>query len=74
MDIKLRDEFISQWKKYFGKSELPITFFYRNERGDVPAANPGKKWSCLICELGQVRKGESLAWNGKSLMCGGSKR
>ncbi len=74
MNPELKKDFLTKWEKYFGSHELPITFFYVKDKGNIPAADPGKKWSCLICELAQVRKGQSLAWNGKNLMCGGSKR
>ncbi|HTX88393.1 MAG TPA: DUF169 domain-containing protein [Bacteroidales bacterium] len=69
-----KQEFLSQWEKYFGSRELPVAFFYTKDRGDIPAARQDKPWSCLICELAQVRKGESLAWNEKNLKCGGSMR
>jgi hypothetical protein len=74
MDQNLKIDFLAKWEKYFGKSELPIVFFYVKDRGNIPPADSGKKWSCLICELSQVRNGESLAWHDKNLMCGGSKR
>jgi len=74
MDPKLKTGFLEKWAKYFGKAELPIVFFYSKEKKDVPLAEPTGGWSCIICELASVRKGESLAYQEDNLLCGGSKR
>lgn len=74
MDQKFKNKFLEKWAKYFGKSELPITFFYVEDQGDVDRANIPDGQSCIVCELGLVRKGRPLAWNVKSLGCGGSRR
>jgi len=74
MNIELRDHFIAQWEKYFGKAELPVTFFFSDDVNDtyvVPAKN---EWSCFICDLARVRKGDNLLFNKASLGCGGARR
>ena len=74
MNQKLKTTFLIKWNKYFGDSELPITFFYLDNPGDVARANlPGKR-SCIVCELALVRKGTPLAWNVQTLGCGGARR
>jgi hypothetical protein len=73
MDPSVKKEFLLKWKNYFGKADLPIVFFY----SDLPAgtlAKQDKEWSCIICELARVRKGESLSYNETNLRCGGSRR
>ena len=74
MDLTFRNNFLQKWARYFGDSELPITFFYVDDPGDIARANIPDKHNCIVCELALVRKGCSLAWNGKSLGCGGAKR
>jgi uncharacterized protein (DUF169 family) len=74
MDITFRDHFISQWRKYFNNAELPVTFYYTDDPGEATIMPSTVKWSCLICELQKVRKGQSLAFNAESLKCGGAKR
>lgn len=74
MDITFKDHFITQWKKYFNNTDLPITFYYTNDPGDSTVLPSSVKWSCLICELQKVRNGQSLAFNSESLKCGGAKR
>ncbi|MCX6266218.1 MAG: DUF169 domain-containing protein [Bacteroidetes bacterium] len=74
MDISFRNSFLEKWSKYFGDSELPITFFYVDDPGDVARANLPKGHSCIVCELAIVRKGCPLAWNVQSLGCGGARR
>jgi uncharacterized protein (DUF169 family) len=74
MDIEFRDHFISQWKKYFGNSELPVTFFYTEGDGGAEQAPRSRGRSCLICDLSKVRNGMSVAYNGESLGCAGARR
>ena len=74
MDRELKNRFISLWKKYFGNSELPITFFYTDGTGGAETADKPERWNCIICELSKVRKGRSLFFNGGTLGCGGSRR
>ncbi|MEE4197400.1 MAG: DUF169 domain-containing protein [Bacteroidales bacterium] len=74
MNLKIRDHFIAQWKKYFGEAELPITFYYSDQKHtqDLVAAKKGR--SCFICDLGPVRRGKNLVFNHSSLACGGARR
>lgn len=65
---------MKQWAKYFPDSDLPITCYFSADLKDVKKAVPAKDWRCLICELSRVVKGESLAYNAESLVCGGAKR
>jgi hypothetical protein len=74
MDINFRNLFLEKWSKYFGACELPITFFYVEDPGEVDRANLPDGHSCIVCELAIVRKGRPLAWNVQSLGCGGSRR
>lgn len=74
MEKAIKDRFHISWKKYFGDSELPIAFYYSESDGGASKADVSKGWSCLICELAKVRKGESIYFNKESLKCGGSQR
>ncbi len=73
MNITFRNLFLEKWAKYFGDSELPITFFYVDDPGEVDRANLPDGHKCIVCELAIVRKGKPLAWNVKSLGCGGAR-
>jgi uncharacterized protein (DUF169 family) len=74
MDIKIRDHFIGQWKKYFNNAELPITFYYTDNPVNATFFQSSGKRNCLICELKKVRSGESLAFNSNAITCSGAKR
>jgi len=74
MDIKIRNHFIKQWKRYFNNTDLPIGFYYTDTPSKSTIVSSSGKWRCLICELKKVRNGESLAFNSTSLKCGGAKR
>jgi len=59
MDQSLKKEFTANWKKYFGNSELPITFYYSSQK--IEAENPeAKRYHCIICDLKSVRRGKCL--------------
>jgi uncharacterized protein (DUF169 family) len=74
MDLQFKNTFLQKWATYFGDSDLPITFFYVEDPGEVDRANLPKGHSCIVCELAIVRKGRPLAWNVQSLGCGGARR
>jgi len=74
MEKVLRNKFSELWSKYFGNSDLPITFWFSDNSSNAEVVAPSKDWSCLICELAKVRKGQSFAYNAESITCGGAKR
>lgn len=74
MDIRERDHFIRQWKKYFNNADLPLIFYYSDKPANASIVASSGKWNCLICELKKVRNGESLAFNSAAIKCGGAKR
>jgi uncharacterized protein (DUF169 family) len=74
MQNELRDKFVSLWGKYFGKAELPITFYYSREYRGAEKVTKSRGRSCLICELAKVRNGRSLAYDADSVTCAGAKR
>jgi uncharacterized protein (DUF169 family) len=77
MDTSIKDKFTAQWQKYFGDTELPITFYYTDEAGHAEMAKEAPKppaRRCIIAELFQVRKGKSLCYSGNTVGCFGGKR
>ena len=74
MDTKLKNRFLKLWEQYFGKADLPITFYYTDNAPDLEIAAKPKGWRCFIGELAKVRKGQSLVFSEESVSCGGGKR
>ncbi len=74
MDIKIKERFVKLWNKYFNGAELPITFYYTDERGSIQEPKPTSGHRCVICDLSSVRKGKSLCLSADSTGCGGGKR
>jgi uncharacterized protein (DUF169 family) len=74
MDMNLKNDFLARWERFFPGAELPFVFFWSNDLHGAQAAQRTKEWSCIICELAQVRKGKSLAFEGEALACAGAKR
>ena len=73
MDLDLKERFASRWRRYFAGAELPIVFWYTDERDQAEMPRP-KGQHCLICQLAQVRKGTPLQFDAKAVPCGGGKR
>lgn len=74
MEKELKERFMVLWKKYFGDSGLPLTFYYTKDEGGAVRAEKPKGQSCLICELNRVINGEALLYNKSNLACGGARR
>jgi uncharacterized protein (DUF169 family) len=74
MDMQLKEGFLEGWEKYFNGTNLPITFYYSNEAGNLEVVKPPSGHQCFIDDLSRVRKGVSLSFNANSMGCPGGKR
>jgi len=74
MDMKLKEDFITSWRKYFNNAELPITFYYTDEKDRAEFAGPESTARCIVGALKKVREGESFTFNDESVRCPGGKR
>jgi len=74
MDIKLREDFIVLWKRFFGEAELPIAFYYTNEEGHAELVKPGTVSRCVIAALSLAREGRALCFDAESIGCLGGQR
>jgi uncharacterized protein (DUF169 family) len=69
MDVRLRDEFIRLWGKYFNDAELPIAFYYTDE-----PVQPASETRCIIPALARARKGGAVVLSAESVQCWGGRR
>jgi len=74
MDMRLKEEFLKGWDRYFGGAELPITCWYTDDEGAANPAGPAKEHRCLIADLAKIRKGESARFDVAAIGCAGGKR
>jgi len=74
MDLKIKEEFLRLWRKYFKTAELPFTFYYSDNEEGAELVQPPKAHQCIIAPLAKVRKGDSLCFGSDSIGCGGGKR
>jgi len=76
VDLKIKDIFAEKWGRFFPGAELPITFYFTDDPGDIPLspALDGEDWQCFICQLGRVRQGQAAAFGVEAIGCGGAKR
>ncbi len=74
MDMNFTALFLKRWVRYFGKAELPITFFYTDQAGEEDLADTQNVSRCLICNLNRVREGHAFVYTTNSPGCTGGKR
>jgi hypothetical protein len=74
MDTRLKEDFLSRWRKYFGSAELPITCWYTDDEGAADRAEPAKGHRCFLADLAKIRMGESLRFDVDTIGCSGGKR
>ncbi|OPY71186.1 MAG: hypothetical protein A4E62_01430 [Syntrophorhabdus sp. PtaU1.Bin002] len=75
MDMIMQERFMKLWAQYFGKTELPIVFWYTDDPGGVEKIRPPRaEHKCVIAELAKARKGTSIALNVTAIGCFGGKR
>jgi len=74
VDQKLKEDFIVLWKKFFGEAELPITFYYTDEKGHAELVKPGSVHRCVIAAMQLVRDGRALCFDSESVGCFGGRR
>jgi Uncharacterised ArCR, COG2043 len=74
MDMKLKDNFLRMWKRYFKTAELPIVFYYAEDDKQATAAKAAKGHRCIIGDLGRVRHGTSMKFDAETIGCGGGLR
>jgi hypothetical protein len=70
----LKELFIEHWRKYFGNTALPITFYYTDTPGDTQLVRVSEGQHCLIGDLNAAQEGKSLCFDTKSIACFGGKR
>jgi hypothetical protein len=74
MDMTTKQNFMALWEKYFNKAELPITFYYTDEKKCASWTNAGSKFNCIIKLLLNVREGNTMCFSAESELCRGARR
>ena len=74
MDLTIRDKFLKLWRKYFDGAELPITFYYTDEKDRAELVKQSEGWRCLIGDLVKVRSGKPLCFDIDSIGCAGGRK
>ncbi len=73
MENEIKTKFSELWEKYFTGAELPIVFYYTDDKQDGEYIS-SPKGHCFIGNLQMVRKGKSLVFGNESIGCFGGKR
>lgn len=74
MDIERKKKFMELWQRYFGGAELPICFYYTEQKDRADMEKPATGRQCFIGALAKVRKGQSLCFDADAIGCRGGKR
>jgi uncharacterized protein (DUF169 family) len=74
MDTQLQKAFTTRWKEYFGRSQLPICYYYTDQARQEDVQETKQEGRCLICNLSRVLAGHPFVYDGDSPGCSGGKR
>lgn len=75
MDMTIKERFEGLWQKYFDGAELPIVFFYKNEKpAGFYMAKPATGHRCLIGDLAKARGGKNIVFTGEVIGCAGGQK
>ena len=74
MDMALKGKFLELWKKYFDEADLPIVFYYTNDRQTATRVKAPSGHKCVIADLSRVVAGRSLLFDTDSVGCFGGRR
>ncbi len=75
MDMEIKERFEGLWQKYFNGAELPLAFYYRDEKpAGMYMPKPATGHRCMVGDLAKARGGKSVAFNAEVIGCGGGKR
>jgi hypothetical protein len=74
MDMKLKESFLTQWRKYFNGADLPLVFYYSSEPRGNEIVKPPAGHRCVFADLLQAQTGKTVCFDAESLGCFGGKR
>ncbi len=74
MDINIKTSFLESWKKHFNDAELPLAFYYTNQKDRAELVAHPSAHQCMIGVLARARKGTPLCFEAGSIGCAGGKR
>ena len=74
MNKEIKEDFLRRWKRYFDGAELPIAFYYTDEREGAKLVSARRADRCLIANLDTIRTGTPLLFGADSIGCGGGQR
>jgi hypothetical protein len=74
MDIQLKDQFITSWRKYFPGIELPLAVWYSDNTNGTEQVFPAKDEHCMISQFRKAREGQAICFGKGSIGCGGGNR
>ena len=74
MNMNIKEKFTTLWSKYFYGAELPLTFYYTDEKGHAELVKPDSVPRCVIAALAAARKGNTFCFAADSIGCFGGRR
>ncbi len=74
MDVNVKTAFIASWTRYFNSAELPLAFYYTDQKDQADLLPAPSAHQCMIGVLARARKGVPLCFGANSIGCGGGRR
>jgi uncharacterized protein (DUF169 family) len=75
MDMELKEKFERLWERYFDGAEMPICFYYTDERPPgtyMPKPPTGQR--CVMGDVSKARTGKNVVLDREVVGCGGGMR
>ena len=66
MDMKLKESFLAQWRKYFDGAERPLVFYYSSEPRGNEVVKPPSGHKCIFADLLKARTGKPVCFDADS--------
>lgn len=74
MDRPIAQRFLDGWRRFFPGAEAPLVYWYADSAGGFHRAKETRGHRCLICDLADVRAGQALAMDARTVPCAGGRR
>lgn len=74
MDMDLKEQFIAQWRKYFGEAELPLACWYTDREDAAEGVKAPKGHRCFLADLSKVLQGKNRRFELETVGCFGGRR
>jgi len=67
MNLTVKNDFLSRWRKYFPGAALPVALLYSDELNGIELAKKYAGHHCIIADFVKASRGKALAFNAENM-------